>query len=83
MTGSEEEVFKSAAPLLPTCLCSLFLAVVRGWDSPEGRLAVVSSVHTTSKVCLINKVFRALQGWIFKHLMLTDISGKSGSHVST
>lgn len=72
---------KSAAPLRPACLCSLFLAVVRGRDSPEGRLAVVSCVHTMSKV--INKVFRAPQGWIFKHLVLTDISGESDSPVST
>lgn len=72
---------KSVAPLHPACLGSLFLAVVRVQDSPEGRLAVVSRVHTMSKV--INKIFRAPQGWIFKRLVLTDISGESSSHVST
>lgn len=66
---------------LPSLLCSLILAGGHGWDSPEGRLAVVSHVHTMSKVT--NKIFEAPQGWIFKYLVLTDISQKSVSHIST
>lgn len=71
---------KHSSPL-PSLLCSLIPADGRAWDSPEGRPAVVSHVHTTSKV--INKIFEAPQGWIFKCLVLTDISGKSVSHIST
>lgn len=71
---------KHSSPL-PSLLCPLILADECGWDSPEGRPAVVSHVHTMSKV--INKIFEAPQGWIFKYLVLTDISQKSVSHIST
>lgn len=71
---------QSTAPL-PSLLCSLILPDGHGWDSPEGRPAVAPRVHTMSKA--INKIFEAPQGWVFKCLVLTDISGKSVSHRST
>lgn len=70
---------ESAKPSSP--LPSLILTDGRGWDSPQGRLAVVSHVHTMSIV--INEIFEAPQGWVCKCLVLTDISGKSVSHINT